>query len=84
MNPGQMQCGKCGVPVDVMIGEPKILNLDTTTVIVVEHSGQTLCPGCSTCVRPAIAACAGFAMTMAPVPPQQQTKIIIPGGLTKQ
>jgi hypothetical protein len=79
---GKAQCGKCGAPVNMTIAPAAVTNFDTCSVIVIEHSGQTLCPECGTVVRPFIPGLGGIGIVMAPVPPNQQQLILTPGGKT--
>lgn len=62
------------------LAQPQLVNLVATSVLILEHSEQTLCPTCGIPVVPGIMS-ASLALAGIPVPAQEQKSIIIaPGG----
>lgn len=74
-----MQCAACGGAVDVDISDSqRIINLETVSMLCIEHQGQLMCPNCNTIVMPVLKAIAGLMFQAVPVPPEQQNKLILP------
>lgn len=74
----QMPCGVCGKPVEVEMAQPKILNMESVTVVIIEHSSQTMC-GCGAIVRPVVGGIPGLAVACAPVPQAERKLVVVPG-----
>jgi hypothetical protein len=61
--------------------QPQIMNLPGASILIVEHSAQTMCPNCLQPVVPAIAG-ANLALIGTLVPSKQQQSVILaPNGL---
>ncbi|MDE2099985.1 MAG: hypothetical protein KGL39_22215 [Patescibacteria group bacterium] len=76
----QVPCAKCEKPVDFVIDQPRMINLPTVSMVVIEHAGKTVCPHCLSELVLAAAALQGIAFKSLAVPPQQQSNIIVPPG----
>lgn len=79
---GALVCSQCHTALEVeLCPGPGIKNMETCSVAVFEHSGDVVCPTCSTVVRPILVELKMAIFTMAPVPPQaQQNLVVMPGG----
>lgn len=76
-----LPCGACQKMVHVMVSaQPKLLNMDSVSIIMIEHSTQVLCQ-CGATLQVAIAAVPNMLLSLVPVAPQQQQQIIIPPGV---
>jgi len=81
LQPAKIPCAQCKAPVDVMLApQPIIINAEFTSVLIIEHSGQKLCPDCGAVVNPAIAGVANMMVIAAKVPSKQQNLVVAPGG----
>lgn len=76
----QMPCSQCGTLVDIQIGQPQIVNGLHCSVIIIEHSAQTTCPGCLSKVRPIVSGISGFAIQMPVIKEQEQAPMVIMPG----
>jgi hypothetical protein len=78
----EIMCGACKLPVTIPdLEQPKIINLPGTSVLILEHSEQTLCPKCLVPITAGIAM-AQLALVGFPVPPKQQKNlIVVPNGM---
>lgn len=75
-----MPCSKCGGPVEMEVGQPQIVNGLHCSVIIIEHSAETICPGCLSKVRPIVSGVSGFAIQMPVVEEQKQAPLLhVPG-----
>lgn len=75
----QILCSGCGKPVDVEPpGQPAIINLAATSLIVGEHPRQEICPSCGATVVVSVAN-AQLNLVAAVVPKHQQKLIVVPG-----
>jgi uncharacterized protein (UPF0212 family) len=72
-------CAACNAAVEIDISEnQRIINLETVSMLVIEHQGQLMCPGCGNVVMPVLKAIAGLMFQAMPVPPEQQNKLVLP------
>jgi len=70
-------CLKCSSPVEVDIGKMEVINMETVSMIVIPHSGPTICPSCLENVNPAIRALQGLLLVANPIPREQQKSMIV-------
>lgn len=83
MNRHAITCGACGEMIEVeLMSKPATMNLQTVSVVVVEHQGPLNCPACNTRVVPVMASIQS-AWIATPVAPAEQNLIALPGGKIK-
>jgi hypothetical protein len=76
----QVPCRQCKKPVGVEIEEPKIINMLSCSVILIEHPKQSVC-FCGLTVVPSLAQIGGMAFVAVPVPSDAvESHIIQPSG----
>jgi hypothetical protein len=76
----QVACQACGQPVTIEVSpNHRIVNMATVSILIVEHSSQTLCPSCRAVVMPVMRGVAGVLLEAKVVPAQEQQSVIIPG-----
>ncbi len=79
MEKTKLPCGVCGELLEVQLQpKPRIVNLETISLIMVEHSAQVGCK-CGATLLPVIMAVGTVGIHLAPVQPQQQSLIVPPG-----
>ena len=70
-------CAKCNTPVEFQIAQPRIFNLLHTSMVIIEHDGDTICSGCLQKVVPTLAGITGLQLATAVYePPAQQSNLI--------
>jgi hypothetical protein len=75
----QVPCLGCKQPVEIrQPSAPRIVNMPSVSMIVLEHPEQGFCPGCGVPVTAQISQLGGLALVAAPVPPSEQTLIVVP------
>ena len=77
-----VMCAGCKQSIELPdLPQSQIMNLPGVSILVVEHSAQTMCPNCLQPVVPAIAG-ANLALVGAVVPvPEQKSVILAPNGM---
>lgn len=76
----KLHCGHCKQVTDAPdVGEPHVVNLPASSVIVVEHPEQSVCESCGTLIAPQIVRVqlmlAGFPVA----PKKEKSLLVIPG-----
>ena len=74
-----MPCEACGNPVEMEIDSVRFSNGIGSTVVVMEHPKQAVCPTCGTALHLVIAGFAGIQMKTARVPPSKR-QLVVPAG----
>lgn len=74
-------CASCGSPVEVEMAQPRLMNMETCALMVIEHGTQFTCPSCGTTVTPAVKEVQGIQIVAVPVPKAQQQLIVPPSPL---
>lgn len=75
-----LPCGQCGQPVVIRVAQhPKLVNLESVSIIVVEHQTQLLC-SCGAVLQIAIPGLPDLPLTLVVVPPDKQASVIVPVG----
>lgn len=76
----KIACAKCGAAVEVAINpQHRIINMETVSFMIIEHSAHTTCPGCLSKVIPVVRGIQGVVLTAEPVAePKQRSSIIVP------
>jgi hypothetical protein len=75
-----LQCSKCQQPVTINASiPPRIMNLQTCSIVVLEHDGQIVCPHCNAVLIPVVGQVGQIGMLLPEVPPDKQKQIIVPG-----
>ena len=78
MQKGMLPCGKCGGLVEVQLqSKPSIINRESISLLLVEHSGILTCPHCLTKMLPVMVNVAGVAITLTPA--VEESLVIAPG-----
>lgn len=76
-----LPCGGCGVAVTVLMStEPRIINLESISIVLVEHAGRVECPACHSELIPAIAAAPNMLVRLLKVEKKEPNRIVLPGG----
>jgi hypothetical protein len=74
-------CGKCGAAVEVVLNpQHRIINMETVSFMIIEHSAHTVCSGCLSKVLPIMRGAQGVLFVAAPVtePQPERSSIIVP------
>lgn len=80
MQMGMLPCGKCGGLVEVQLqSKPSIINRETISMLLVEHSGIVTCPSCLTKMLPVMVNVAGVVIALTEAVEEQH--IITPGSI---
>lgn len=75
----KLPCGACGKLLDVKLNpKPKIVNLESVSMVVIEHTGQLACP-CGATLMPVVMTVGTVGVHLQPVQPQAQKLIVEPG-----
>lgn len=75
MNP-VAPCAVCGQPVEMGLGQARFSNGVGSSVIVIEHPNQSICPTCGAVLYLVIGGIQNFQIKTAKVPPSQQPLIV--------
>lgn len=65
----QLPCPKCGNPVQAAVEEPKVLNFEGFSLIVIEHSSSRFCV-CGISSVPGVQQIGGVGMGLIPIQPK--------------
>jgi len=74
-----VQCANCHSPVDISHHMPRTYNMPQTIMVVIEHSGPVVCPGCLTQVTPCCDSIDGINLVAMPVSASERSMIVAPG-----
>jgi hypothetical protein len=77
MNTMQMPCGKCGMTVDVLVGQPRVANFPESSIVSLSHDATVDCPHCRAHLGIMLIGAPGYAFRTVEV--QRENKILMPG-----
>jgi hypothetical protein len=78
MQNGTLPCGKCGGPVEIQLqSKPSIINRESVSILLIEHTGIITCPHCLTRMLPVMVTVTGVAIVLTPA--VEENLVITPG-----
>lgn len=73
----EFPCPGCGSPVSIGIGEvPRIVNMESVAIILVEHTTQQACNRCGVVFVPIVRGIQNIHLGLIAVPVQEQNRIV--------
>lgn len=77
----EMPCNECGAMVPAFVAQQKIVNSRLCSIIILEHSPETVCQSCLKTIVPAIADVSGISLTYLAI--KEPTGLLVPSNIIK-